>query len=253
MTNNKWPIIKLLIISLLTIVLTHNSSLITPYSIAQESSSSGSLVDKINELKNEIASKAAQIKSEINKKVQNKAIIGSIIKTNEADMIIQGLNSTKTVKFDEFSTIIDLNGKEIKIDSLEESDTVAALGDMDDKNNLVAQRIIYLNNFASASAQLVWGQIQKTSGSTVIIKNQAGETENIITNNQTEFFLGNEEASLEDAKPEKHLVARTTRNKDGSLRSSFIYFIPSMGFTKPEKDTANSIKNATQSASKKTN
>ena len=59
---------------LLTIALAVNLAL-PSLSYAQESSASGSLVDKINALKTEIASKAAQLKNEITKKVQNKAII----------------------------------------------------------------------------------------------------------------------------------------------------------------------------------
>ena len=221
-----------------------------PVSIqAQESSPSGSIADKINALKQDIASRAAQLKTEITRKVQNKAIIGTILEVRDSEIIIETLDSTKTVKYDEFTQARGLKNKEIKIETLEAGDKIAALGDMDDKNNLITQRVVFLENFASNSAELVWGQIQKAQGASLTIQNKSGTTEIITTNSQTQFFLGNEEASIIDAKVEKHLLARGTRQKDGSLRAKFIYFIPSSGFTKPVEKSP--IRNASPSASPK--
>ena len=205
---------------------------------AQESSESGSLVQKLNALKEDIASKAAQIKSEINKKVQNRALIGTIIDITSSEMTIQTISSTKTVKYDEFTEIIGLKNKKIKASDLEADDKIAALGDVDDKNTLVVKRLVYLESLATNSAQLVWGQIQKSSGSVITVKTKDGATENILTTSSTAFFLGNNEASISDAKVEKYLTARGTRLKDGSLRARFIYFIPSSGFMKPDKDSS---------------
>lgn len=224
-------------ISLLALFLTATYHLQPATSLAQESTESG-LLQKLNDLKTEIASKAAQIKTEITQKVQNKAIVGTILDITDSEITIQTLNATKTIKHDEFTSVIGAKNKEIKIDTLETDDKIAALGDVDDKNTLIAKRLVFLDNYASNSAQLVWGQIEKTAGNLITIKNKSGNPENISTTTQTQFFLGHEEASILDAKVEKHLVARGTRQKDGSLKAKFIYFIPSMGFTKPtEKST----------------
>lgn len=231
---------KLLVISSwFTAVMLFSSILYTLYSIqpahAQDSSPSGSLLQKLNELKSEIASKAAQIKSEVNKKVQNKAIIGSILDIGSNEIKIQTLTSQRPVKYDEFTEVIGLKNKKIKIETLEAGDNIAAIGDMDDKNNLVARRLVYLENFATSSGELVWGQIQKSALSSITLKTKSGQTENISTTTQTLFYLGNNESSIQDAKAEKFLVARGTRLKDNSIRARFIYFIPSVGFIKPEK------------------
>lgn len=217
------------------------------HSLAQDSSPSGSLLQKLNELKEDIASKAAQIKTQVNKKVRNKAIIGTILDIQPDEITVQTLSSAKTVKYDEFTQVIGAKNKEIKISTLETSDNIAALGDFDDRNNLVAQRLVFLESdswrTASNSAQMVWGQIQKSQGSSITLKTKSGEVENISINSQTQFFLGSEEASINDAKVEKNLIARTTRQKDGSLRARFIYFIPSMSFLKPTtKDSSPSAK-----------
>jgi hypothetical protein len=203
------------------------------------------LIQKLDELKKEIASKAAEIKNEVNKKVQNKAVIGKVMKIDEGKMIIQALNSVRTINFDEFTEVIGLGNKKIKITTLEEGDDVASLGDFDDRNNLAAKRIVFIENFATSSGELVWGQIQKSQGQTINLNNKSEEAETIITDSQTVFALGNSEASIADAKPEKFMAARGTRRKDGTLRARFIYFIPAVGFVKP------SVKNFSPSTSVK--
>lgn len=207
-------------------------------SFAQTASPSGSLIQKLDELKKDIASKAAEIKNEINKKVQDKAIIGTILKVEDNKMTVQALNSVKTVIFDEFTEVIGLGNKKIKVTTLEAGDNVASLGDFDDKNNLAAKRIVFLQNYATSSGELVWGQIQKSQGQTINVKDKAGNIEIITTSSQTFFVLGNQEATIADAKPEKFMIARGTRLKDGSLRARFVYFIPSAGFVKPSVKTS---------------
>lgn len=204
---------------------------------AQSSSPSGSLIQKLDELKKDIASKAAEIKTAVNKKVQDKAVIGKILKIEDGSILIQTLSSVKKVNLDEFTQFIGLNAKKIKLSTLELEDNVASLGDFDDKNDLAAKKIIYLESdswrTATSSGELVWGQIQKSQEKTISLKNKAGETEDIVTSGQTVFMLGNNEAAIVDAKPEKFMVARGTRLKDGTFKAKFVYFIPSVGFVKP--------------------
>lgn len=203
---------------------------------AQTATPSGSLIEKLDALKKEIASKAAEIKTEINKKVQDKAIMGTILRIEDSQIVIESLNGNKNIKYDEFTEVVGLGNKKIKIQTLEEKDSIAALGDVDDKNTLVAKRLVFLPNFATVSGELIWGKIEKSSGGIITIKTKSDQADTILTNSQTEFFLGNNESSFADAKPEKFMTARGNRLKDGSLRARFIYFIPSVGFVKPGKN-----------------
>lgn len=205
---------------------------------AQTASPSGSLVQKLEDLKRNIASKAAEIKSEVNKKVQNKAVIGEILRIDDSQMQIQDLASVKTINFNEFTEIIGTNNKKIKITTLEAGDNVATLGDFDDKNNMAAKRIIYLQNYATSSGELVWGQIQKSQGQAILFKNKTGESQTITTNSQTVFQLGNNDASISDAMAGQFMAARGVKQKDGSLRARFIYLIPAAGFVKPSEKSA---------------
>lgn len=230
--------------TILLFYILHSTFYISPI-FAQTASPSGSLIQKLDALKKDIASKAAEIKNEINKKVQDKAIIGTILKVEDNKMTIQSLNSVKTVIFDEFTEVIGLGNKKIKVTTLEEGDNVASLGDFDDKNNLSAKRIVFLQNYATSSGELVWGKIQKPQGQTINLTDKSADVETIITGSQTIFALGNNEATIADARAEKYMIARGTRLKDGGLRARFVYFIPSAGFVKP------SVKNASSSATLK--
>lgn len=230
--------LQITVLCLLFLILSTTYHLFPAPSSAQTASPSGTLLQKLNELKSEIASKAAQIKNDINKKIQDKAVFGQILKIEDDQIIIASLNNTKTVKYDEFTEILGTGGKKITIKILEENDNVAALGDVDDKNNLAAKRIVFMESVSTTSAEPVWGQIEKTTGSSIILKDKSGEKRTIITGGATVFYLGSNESSIADAKPEKFMVAKGTSLKDGSIRARFIYFIPSIGFIKPVQKTA---------------
>ena len=248
--NAKWTI-KLIASFIVVLSLFVNYQLSIVNSVyAQESSPSGTLLQKLNQLKSEIASKAAEIKNDISKKIQDKAVFGSIVKIEDEQIIIRGVNGDKTVKYDEFTEILGIADKKIKVTTLEEGDQIAALGDVDDKNNLAAKRLVFLESaswrIASQSGILVWGQITKTNGQTIHLKDKSGENQIILTNNQTVFFLGNNEAGIQDARAEKFMAIRGTRLKDGSIRAGFVYFIPSVGFIKPSQKTASPSANTTK-------
>lgn len=212
-------------------------------SLAQEASPSGSLIQKLDELKKDIASKAAEIKTAVNKKVQNKAIFGRILTLGDTNMTIQTPASVKNVNFDEFTEVIGSGNKKIKITTLEEGDDVAALGDFDDKSNLAGKRIVFLDKYATSSGELVWGQIQKTTGGVITLKDKSGAGRKITTNTDTTYLLGNNEASIADARAEKFMVAKGTVAKDNSLRAKFIYFIPAVGFVKPTSKSSTTSAN----------
>ena len=204
---------------------------------ADESTESSSLAGKLSALKQEIASKAAQIKQTVTKKIQDKAFFGTVLDIQEEKLDIQALSGKKTVltnEYTEFSSQLSTK-KAITLKDIKEEDSVAALGDIDDKSNLVAKKIIILKKIASDSAKLIWGQVQGVNSSNIVIKNKDNALKTIKTTFSTSYFLGNEEASLLDAKKGKFLVAKGQPQANGIINSSYIYFIPSTNSDKPEK------------------
>lgn len=239
--------IALLVFSILYLV--YGGLLTSSVSAAETSSKSASLIDKINALKAEVASKAASLKAEVNKKLENKAYVGIITKVDSTSIVLAASTGTKNVLVNEYTSFQDntastkktkpsFQTKDLKID-----DTIAALGDVDDKEALVAKKVVKVKKLTDPPTTF-WGQIHSLTNSTIMIQPKGGDKISITTTPQTVFSLGKEEASINDVKINKFLSGVGTKIKDNKTDARYIYLIPSSGYFKPEK-----IKAATTSAS----
>src|SRR5581483_7675450 len=91
--------------------LTLNSSLLTHHSLAADSSSSAktaspspsSLQQKVDQLKQEIASKAAVLKSEVNKQLQNKVYAGVVVEKSDNKISVATATGNKTILVNEYT------------------------------------------------------------------------------------------------------------------------------------------------------
>lgn len=232
------------------IFIIHQSLFINPaYAQQKTASASSSLIEKINTLKQEIASKAAGIKNEVTKKLQNKAYPGFISELGESKI---KLGDGKVILINEYTEYFNkLTGKKkasLDIKDLRVNDFVVALGDVDEKNELKAKLLIKTQALATDSSKLVWGVIESASGGQITVKTRENKQQIIQTSGSTNFVLGNEESSILDAKKGKVLAAKGKMNGD-RLTARFVYFIPSVGFVKAEKKIATS--SATPSANPK--
>lgn len=222
---------------------------------AAESSKSATLIEKINALKAEVASKAASLKSEINKKLENKAYVGIVTQISSDRITIKSQAGTKTVIFNEYTAFQDstltkkttkpkLETKDLKVD-----DYIAALGDVDDKESLVAKKVIKVKKWADTPSTF-WGQITSIQSQAIVIQDRDGNKITISTTPQTVFNLGKEEASMVDVKITKYLAGVGGQIKDSKTDSSYIYLIPSSGHFKVDKPKVSSA-SATPSAKPK--
>lgn len=206
----------------------------------QPSSPSSTLVDKINALKQEIASKAANLKNEVSKKLQNKAYPGFISDISDTQI---KLGDGKKVLINEYTQFWNkLTNKKrgaLDVKELKVNDYIVALGDVDEKNELKAKLLVKTQALASDSSKLVWGVIQSVNGGQITLKTKEEKEQIIQTSPSTNFVLGNNEASILDAKKGRILVAKGKMSTD-RLSARFVYFIPSVGFVKPEKKAATS-------------
>lgn len=219
---------------------------------AKQASASSSLIEKINAIKQDVASKAAQYKEIVVKKLQNKALAGSILVVDDHSLTIKTLTENRVIAINEYTKFLNKSKTKVKskfdIKNILVNDFVVALGDVDDKGVLTAKQLIKQDPIASDSAQLIWGKIESSDRSSIEIKKMDGEKLTINPSSQTVFFLGNEEASILDAKEGKALVVKGAVS-EGKVKAKFIFFIPSPNFIKPEKKVASS--SASQSASPK--
>ncbi len=219
---------------------------------------SETLKNKINDLKSEIASKAAVLKLEMGKKLQNKAIAGLITEVSDDRITIKTINGERTILTNTYTVITssvvspkskgkNVSSPPLAVKDLLNGDFISALGDLDDKNNLVAKKIIKSEAPKWVEKiQFEWGQIVSKSDPYINLKNKDGHDLKILTSSNTDYFLGSEEASLLDAKEGKFLIVRA-KPGENIWPADFIYFLPRPGFIHPEKKSASGSAEASAS------
>ncbi len=217
---------------------------------AADASPSSALTQKIDLLKQEIASKAAQLKSEINKKLQNRVYTGQISEKTDNKLSIITTKGQKMILVNEYTDYQDQTKTKktpLSLKLLAKDDYIVALGDIDDKNNLTAKKIIKMEKPKNTN-KVIWGQIQSANNPIITIKGVNSQKINITTTDNTTFSLGNNEASFIDAKINKFLVV-SGPSTDDKITANYIYLIPTLGFIRPEKRI--STQSATPAASVK--
>ncbi len=256
--------IKIILSLIITLIILTSSTLVS----AKDSSTSGevqgttiasdssSLASKLKDLEKQIASKAAQLKSEMTKKLQNKAYFGIITDISNKKITLESTLDNKQVVVNEYTDFTlplkkGAKAKTSSIDDLSKGDFISTLGDIDDKNVLTAKKLIKSDPIATDSAKFIWGQIQAVSNGTIVLKTKDNQKAFVYTSPQTDFFLGTEEASLADVKVTKFMVGKGKQDKDGNIQASFVYLIPGIGFIKPEKKIASPSAKPTASTSAK--
>lgn len=209
--------------------------------LGDESSPSGSVQEKLNQLKSEIASKAAEIKAEIGRKIENRAWNGSIISKGEGEIVVNNGIEDRKIKVNEYTLLTTGKTKDKGVlKDLVVGDFIVAIGDVDDKQVLMAKKILRIKKVV-INKNLVWGQILSNTGGLVNLRTLDGNKE-IVTNEGTVFWLGSKEASIQDAKKDKFLLTVIEGSSSAKLVADTIYFIPTIGFFKPEKVASPSAK-----------
>lgn len=216
---------------------------------------SPSLKQKLEELKKEVASKAAIMKLETKQKLENKVFVGTVSSNDGQTIILSTRNGLKTVNIDEYtnfqSKIKTVKKTALIAKNIAEGDYVATLGDVDDKGILVAKKVVKLEKIATDGAKLVLGKIESVSSPTLTLKLPTNNTLlKVITSPTTYFFIGQTEASIQDAKTDKLLIAKGEQLRDGSIKARFVYFYPT-GTVKAVKIASPSSATSPSATSKK--
>lgn len=203
---------------------------------AKQASPSSSLVQKLEALKAEIASKAASLKTEVNKKIENKVFVGKVVQIEDSKITLQTHIGLKSVSVNEY-TLYQVSLKkgvkksQFSLNDLSKDNLIAALGDVDDKGVLVAKKIIKLTPSQKKESQLIWGKITSANKGLIGLKIKDGSTIQVLRDAKTVFSLGGNEGSFSDAKLNKFIVVRGVLNK-GQIAAYFIYIEPSKSTVK---------------------
>ena len=232
---------SLLIVNCL-ILLTITNYLL-PIAQAAESSPSADVKTKLEELKKDIASKAARLKEGIITKLTNKAYVGNVKTKTVTSLTLATKTGAKIVSVNqdtEFKSNIKAR-KNLSLKTLLEEDYVAALGDVDEAGVLTAKKIVLLNPIPSTlnPKTYLWGQIVSISDQLATLKNR--DSKNIAVTLPTTLKI----------KGLDFVILTGLIGKNDIFEAEFIYVIPQGGILKLKKIATPSAQMATSSAKPK--
>ncbi len=196
---------------------------------AKQASPSGSLIDKINELKSEVASKVAVLKLQINKKLQNKVYLGLIKNISEKEVDLENPKGARKILLNAYTVYQSDAKKVIKNPKLSDifkeelkgasssTTLVAALGDVDDKNILTAKKVIKFNSFKGfPMISFTWGQVKSNNASSITIVNKDGKDVKILVSQNID---------TSQIQANKYVVVSGELDEDQDFNADFIYII----------------------------
>lgn len=214
-------------------------ALATP-SLALEASPSASLQDKIKNLETEIASKASQIKSQITQKIQNKAYSGTILSQDDSQISLDSGNGKRTMLINQYTNYFTESKKPIK--GVKTGDFIVALGDVDDKNNLVAKKIIKTSKPDFSPPSYLMCKVMSINSSSFNCLGKNNQTQLVATSSNTLYQAGLREASASALESNRFIIATGELDNKKVFLARFIYLTPNKG------DLDNFSKSASESA-----
>lgn len=221
-------------------LLTFNFTLYTTTAVAVDSTPSADIKIKLDELKKEIASKAAQLKQAVNLKLKDKTYIGQIKTKTETDITLATDYGPKIVNINQ-DTNFDSNIKKKKYSAklISEEDHVAALGDVDENGVLTARKVVLLPTTDSRPKTYLWGQIAAVSDKLLTIRDRNFKNIAASLQNSTTVKMGD------------FVILTGSLNKNNFFDTDFVYIIPQGGILKPKKIATPSARIASPSAKPK--
>lgn len=238
------------------------SLIIIPSANAQDSSPSADIKEKLKALQEEIASRAAAMKNEVSKKLLNKAYIGQITVKDNSSLSVSLKLKTVSINLNEFTEYI-IKSKSLTgsagLKNLATSDSIAALGDVDDNGVLTAKRIIKLSKPLTPK-KVVYGVLTSVTKDSASLKTEQNDQFLIMFDKNTDFQLGKSESSLTSVQANKWIIAvteavpastadtkistisATPNNQPQTYLAKFVYIFPTGIVVKPKTSTPSAIK-----------
>ncbi|MBU1000471.1 hypothetical protein KKE78_03705 [Patescibacteria group bacterium] len=193
--------------------------------VAVESSPSAQTQIKLEELKKEIASKAAKLKQVVNRKLKDKAYIGKIKSISDTSLTLATESSPKIVSINQDTVFENEIKKKTKLSgkTLVEDDYIVALGDTDEVGVLTARKVILLPESPEQQKTFLWGQIISISDQLVTIKNNESKNTALTLPSGSKVKLNN------------FVILTGFKGKNDIFKTEFVYIVPQGGIIKPKK------------------
>lgn len=191
----------------------------------RQSDSEASIKSKLEELKKEIASKAAKLKQEVSLKLKDKAYVGKVKAKSAQSLTLAAQSGPKMVSINQ-DTVFESKIKpkqKFSQKTVSEEDYIAALGDTDETGVLTAKKIILLPTPNFEPKTYLWGKIISISDKLVTLKKR--DFKNIVAVFPPQFKI-----NLND-----FVILTGNMNKNDIFSAEFVYIIPQGGSLKPKK------------------
>ncbi len=217
-------------------LLTFNFLLLTS-AAATESTPSADIKAKLEELKKEIASKAAKLKQEVNRKLKDKAYAGQIKSKSDTTITLAAGSGPKIVNINQdtvFETKIKSKQK-VSLKTVAEEDYIAALGDSDETGVLTAKKIVLLPPAKLPPKTFLWGQVISVSDQLTTLKDHEFKNVAVYLPAQTKVKLND------------FVILTGNKDKNSIFDAGFVYIIPQGAILKPKKIATPSAQVSTKS------
>src|SRR3990167_1665455 len=188
-------------------------------SFAAEATPTADIKSKLDQLKAEIASKAAKIKEDISQKLQNRVYLGTISSISTLSLDLVTKDGSKKITLNEDTAFENLNPKTkaLNFGGLKKEATIAALGDIDDMGSLVAKKIVLIPLSLDSQKSRLWGQVTTVSSGSLVIEVKNSEKKVVLTDKDTDIQKNGLGALITAIEPgEKVIVSGMTKNDQRS-------------------------------------
>ncbi|MBI2018579.1 hypothetical protein HYS96_02620 [Candidatus Daviesbacteria bacterium] len=231
--------IFLLLFSLILLFINHKSYFIN-HTYAADSTPSAEIQVKLEELKKDIASKAAKIKKDVDRKLKDKAYAGKIKTISNASIAIAAHSGPKIASINQ-DTVFESNvkGRKYSQKLMRPEDFIVAMGDVDETAVLTAKKVILLPEKEEVNKVSLWGQVIAISDKLLTVKNKDGKNIAVAL------------PSGSTVKLNEFLILTGQHNKNEIFTAEFVYIIPQGGILKPKKVGSPSAQLSTPSAKPK--
>lgn len=191
---------------------------------AADSTPSADIASKLKAFQKEAASKAAQLKELISKRLQNKAFVGTLESQSGNSLTLAAKSGPKIISLNE-DTLFESNTKskqKFSRKNLTSGDYVAALGDADETGILTAKKIILEASPSSALKTYLWGQIISVSDQLITLRGEDFKNVAVSVSKTFRFKLND------------FVILTGGFDKNNIFSAQFVYVIP-QAVIKPKK------------------
>lgn len=253
--NFKSKFKSFILLHFLIVLLTFNFLLLTLPVLAQTSSPSADLKQKLKSLQEEIASKAAKIKVEVSQRLQNRVYIGLLKVKSDNTLTFATQKGTRIVTVNEYTSLVGTSktGKStsLSLKNLEADDKLVALGDIDETETLTAKKVIKLPVTSALTKTLSFGKITSYQAPELTIKTPQGQSVTFSTTKDTTYQEGEDQISSSGLAAGKTVIVVSIKG-ESSAKVRFVYLLqtPEISPTlEPLGEATSPAKKASPSAS----